>query len=307
MRADEPHPQVRAVLERMDRLGVPDFVDADVERARERFESMGSVATYRADLAVDDRTVDGPAGDLSVRVYEPARPRATLVFFHGGGFVVGSVESHDALARALADRVDVTVVSVDYRLAPEHPFPAAVRDAVTALEWTDDEADGLGGRPLVVAGDSAGGTLAAVVSLLGRDGDAPSVAHQVLFYPATSQSEDWTSVADDATGRFLSAAEMAWFGEQYLRDPLEGANPYAFPLNACDLSGLPPASVLTAGFDPLRDEGVAYADRLAAADVPVTHRNYPAMVHGFVSMLGVVDAAETAIDDVADDLASPLS
>ena len=309
MRADEPHPQVQTVLDQLDELDVPNLSDLPVDAARDLFETMSSASTYRdGTVSTTDRALETAETSIPVRVYRPGDGEMpTTVFFHGGGFVVGSVETHDATCRALADLTGSVVVSVDYRLAPEHQFPAAVHDAYAVTEWARDNASDLGGTDeLVVAGDSAGATLAAVVTLLARDRYGPTIDYQVLFYPSTSADGDWPSITDTATGRFLSAGDMEWFGEQYLTDPLHAANRYAFPLEACSFVGLPPATVVTAGFDPLRDEGIAYADALEGADVPVVHRHHEDMVHGFVSMIGRVDRAERVIEAVGTDRDSEL-
>lgn len=310
MRATEPHPQVQTVLDRLEELDVPNLSDLPVDAARDLFETMSSASTYRGGtVSTADQVIETEGGSVPVRVYRPADGEMpTTVFFHGGGFVVGSVETHDAICRALADLTESVVVNVDYRLAPEHPFPAAVHDAYAVTEWVNDNTADLGGTDeLVVAGDSAGATLAAVVSHLARDRDGPTIDYQVLFYPSTSADGDWPSITDPETGRFLSAADMEWFGAQYLTDSLHATNRYAFPLEACSFVGLPPATVVTVGFDPLRDEGIAYADALEGADVPVVHRHHEDMVHGFVSMIGRVDRAESTIEAVGTDRDSELA
>ncbi|MFB6125273.1 MAG: alpha/beta hydrolase [Halanaeroarchaeum sp.] len=307
MRADEPDPQVQAVLRQLESLGVPDLSTLAVDDARDLFETMAATASYDAAVEAEDRIIDGPGGDLPIRLYRPdGGAGRTTVFFHGGGFVLGNLDTHDALTRALADRLETDVVAVDYRRAPEHPFPAAVHDAAAAVEWAAGRAD-LAGEHLLVAGDSAGGTLSAVVSLLARDRHGPAIDYQALFYPAASPRDDWPSMTDEETGLFLSTDEVAWFGEQYVADPLDAANPYAFPLNACEFADLPPASVVTGGFDPLHDEGAAYATALREAGLPVAHHDYPAMIHGFVSMVDRVDVALEAIDAVAENLHETLS
>jgi len=224
-----------------------------------------------------------------------------LVFFHGGGWVVGNIDSHEAMCRHLSNRAECAVLSVDYRMGPEHKFPAAVEDCFAATAWTADNAAALGidSRRLAVGGDSAGGNLAAVVSLLARDKGAPRISCQVLIYPATDAAMRHDSVARYAEGYVLTRATMRWFYEQYLRTPDDAADWRVSPLLAPDLSHLPPAYVLTAGYDPLCDEGDAYAARLAAAGVPVTHRRFPGQVHGFVTNGRVIRAAETALDEVA--------
>jgi acetyl esterase len=224
-----------------------------------------------------------------------------LVFFHGGGWVVGDIESHDTGCRHLANRAECAVVSVDYRLAPEHKFPAAVEDCLAATAWVAGNAASLGvdaGR-LAVGGDSAGGNLAAVVSLLARDHGTPRIGHQLLIYPATDAAMRHDSMARFAEGYVLTRSTMRWFYEQYLRTLADAADWQASPLAAPDLGGLPPAFVLTAGYDPLCDEGDAYAARLAAAGVSVTHRRFTGQIHGFALNGKIIRAAETALDEAA--------
>jgi acetyl esterase len=250
-----------------------------------------------------DLAIPGPGGAIPARLYRSATTGTlpVLVFFHGGGWVVGNIEGHDTVCRHLANRADCAVVSVDYRLGPEHKFPAAVEDCFAAAEWVANNAASLGVDPvrLAVGGDSAGGNLAAVVSLLARDKGAPRVACQVLIYPATDAAMRHDSIDRFAEGYVLTRSTMRWFYEQYLRSPEDAADWRVSPLLAPDLSDLPPAYVLTAGYDPLCDEGDAYAARLAAAGVAVTHRRFPGQVHGFAMNGRIIRAAETALDEVA--------
>jgi acetyl esterase len=287
------------------------------EANRPTFESVGAVAARdlymagRKALSPDpmpiaetrDIAIPGPGGPIPARLYRSAKNGTlpVLVFFHGGGWVVGNIDSHEAMCRHIANRAECAVVSVDYRMGPEHKFPAAVEDCFAATAWTADNAAALGIDPgrLAVAGDSAGGNLAAVVSLLARDKGAPRISCQVLIYPATDAAMRHDSVARYAEGYVLTRATMRWFYEQYLRTPDDAADWRVSPLLAPDLSRLPSAYVLTAGYDPLCDEGDAYAARLAAAGVPVTHRRCPGQVHGFVTNGRVIRAAETALDEVA--------
>jgi acetyl esterase len=227
-------------------------------------------------------------GGLRARLYRPAlAPAPLIVFFHGGGFVFGSVDSHyDGFCRALCGESRCAVLSLDYRLAPEHPFPAATEDGRDAVRWAAAQAERLGADParILVAGGSAGGNLAAVTALRLRDEGGPRLAGQVLIYPvADFHTPPTASYLDFAEGHHLTRADMVWFWDQYLRDPADASHPYAAPLKAPDLSRLPPAFVLTAEYDPLRDEGEAYATRLAQAGVPVTHRREAGMIHGFLA------------------------
>lgn len=265
---------------------------------------------------VTDRTVpgfeDGP--EVPVRIYEPGGtgPFPTLVFFHGGGFVLGDLDSHDVACRELVRESDCVVVSVDYRRAPEDPFPAAVEDAYAATQWAAANPaaiEGTGG--LAVAGDSAGGTLAAVVAQMARDReDGPAIDYQALVYPKTSHRTDWDSRQENAHGYFLVDEDMRWFTDAYYGCSVHRPNPYAHPLAACDFNDLPPATVITAGFDPLRDEGIAYADALADAGVTVDHYNYDDMIHGFFTMLvgpREVEAGHDAVATVAANVRNALA
>jgi acetyl esterase len=298
---DELDPQVKSVLDMVNQADI-NLSDGTPQEGRAMMERMAGMAT--ADPVEVDDVRDETAGDdgVPVRVYEPDDAPATIVFFHGGGFVVGSLDTHDNLCRLLADRADLRVVSVDYRLAPEHPFPAAVEDAYEATKWAANEYDGAVG----VAGDSAGGTLSAVVSLLARDRGIPDVSHQTLLYPATAYDEPMPSRAENASGYFLEAQDLMWFASHYVGSDIHARNPYAFPLRACDHSDLPPAHVVTAGYDPLRDEGVEYARALDEAGNDVTHTHYPSVVHGFLNMEALVDRAYDAVDAVAEEARDAL-
>jgi acetyl esterase len=241
---------------------------------------------------VEDRSIPGPAGDIPVRIYWPLGPTGALplvVYFHGGGFVICDLDSHDGACRALANETGTVVVSVDYRLAPEHRFPAAPEDSYAATEWAADHAGELGADPgrLAVAGDSAGGNLAAVVALMARDRNGPRLRHQLLVYPVTDVSpgrDRHPSQTDNATGYFLTTSGMDWFRDNYLPDGEDGSHPYASPLVAGDVANLPPAFVVTAEYDPLRDEGEAYGAKLSAAGVPVETVRADGLFHGFFNM-----------------------
>ena len=250
-----------------------------------------------------DLTAPGPAGPIPLRLYRPSADAVlpVLVFFHGGGWVVGDIETHDTVCRHLANRAECAVVSVDYRLAPEHKFPAAVDDAYAATAWVADNAAALGADParLAVGGDSAGGNLAAVVCLRARDAGGPQIRYQLLIYPATDAAMRHESIARFAEGYVLTRSTMRWFYEQYLRSPDDAADWRVSPLVAPDLAGLPPALVMTAGYDPLCDEGDAYAERLAGAGVPVEHRRFSGQIHGFVTNGKIIRAAEAALDEAA--------
>jgi acetyl esterase len=249
---------------------------------------------------------------MRVRLYRPASSVARLLpailYFHGGGWVIGSLEGYDLPCRFFCARTGCAVVSVDYRLAPEHKFPAAVDDAVASFHWLAEHAVELGIDParIVIAGDSAGGTLATVVSQQVR-GEPRTPCLQWLIYPATDLAAEMPSHKTCASGFLLTRDDMQWFRSQYLNDPGEVADPRVSPLRAADLSGLPPALVFTAGFDPLRDEGQAYADRLTAAGVKTIHREFDSLIHGFVGMRGALHAAARAMDDMVAGLRHELA
>lgn len=244
--------------------------------------------------SVEETTVTGAEGELPARVYRPEGegPLPTVALFHGGGFVIGDLDTHDNLARSICRDVGAVVVSVDYRLAPEHPFPAAVDDCVAATRAIRERLDTFGGdRRLAVAGDSAGGNLSAVVAQA-----VSGLAAQFLIYPATDGAGEHPSRTENGTGYFLDAQTIQWFADHYAPGG-DGSDPRLAPLQASSLEGLPPAVVVTAEFDPLRDEGEAYAAALAAAGVPVVVRRYDAMIHGFMDMGGFSAAAKAATDD----------
>jgi acetyl esterase len=252
---------------------------------------------------IEDRTIAGHEADLPIRIYTPAEneARRALVYFHGGGWVIGSIETHDALCRMVANRAGCAVVSVEYRLAPEHRFPAATEDAYAAVGWACEHAEELGAASdrIAVGGDSAGGNLAAVVCLMARDRGGPSIDLQVLLYPITDHNLDTPSYLTYADRFMLTRDAMAWFWQHYLVDEGDKNHPYVSPLRAPDLAGLPRALVITAQCDPLCDEGDAYARRLEAAGVPVTHACYPGMIHGFVRRATLLTQGRTALDQIA--------
>ena len=313
-RADEPNPDVQSFLGLYNSLDVPALHEVTPERARELFEQFADVSPEIPLPTVEDRTVAGPGGEIPVRVYdsqEATGERPLVLFFHGGGFAVGSVDTHDGPCRKLAVETGYPVVSVDYRLAPDHPFPAALRDCYATLEWAADGPAGLNAdtEHLVVAGDSAGGNLATTTALLARDRNGPEIAYQVLVYPVTGNAPETEAYRENATGYFLTADLVDWYRGLYLESNIDEGNVYARPRLCRDLSGLPPATVLTAGYDPLRDDGAAYAERLAEDGVPVSYHNFPGLIHGFLNMISEpvqLERAETAYDRIAVDLSEEL-
>lgn len=297
------------------------FIDAMVQLGPPPDLATLSASDYRAALAafarplasdvtlaeVTDRAVPGPAGDLKIRLYRPlAAGRLPLtVFFHGGGFVACSIDTHDDVCRWIAARASTLVVSVDYRLAPEHKFPAAVDDAVAAVRWLHAYADELGADAsrIAVAGDSAGGNLAAVVAQQLRG----LICHQLLIYPVTDLAGDTASRHEFANGALLTRDMMGWFAAQYLPHKGMGLDPLASPLRQADLGSVPAATVITAECDPLRDEGEAYASALRTAGVAVLMRRWPGQFHGFVSLHGQLDAAGQALDFASEALRQAMT
>ena len=278
---------------------MPDFGGAEMDPVVLR-QSMEDVISMIPVTIEVDHVEDTVADGVPVRIYRPSaqQPLPIVVFVHGGGFVVGSVRTHDALARRIARDAQAIVVSIDYRLAPEHPFPAAVDDCWAALQWVAAHAAELGGDPsrIAVAGDSAGGNLAAVLTHLARDAGAPKLAFQLLLYPVTSEGQDWPSITENAEAPVLTKRAIEYFASQYASDgPVVSVR--SAPATAESFAGLPSALVATAGYDPLRDDGEAYAELLQRDGVPVTLRRFDTMVHGFASFDGVVPATTAAVDE----------
>lgn len=260
-----------------------------------------------------DLDIAGPAGPMTLRVYRPRSegdsPLPVLVYFFGGGFVVGSLDTSESFCRALSSMTPCVVVSVGYRLAPEHPFPAAIDDCYAAVKWVAGNASQFGadGGRIAVAGDSNGGSLAAAVSLMARDDEGPQISAQVLVYPAMRYGAETDSMRDNKDPMFFNAHSVPWFWNHYLADPADGDSPYASPLNATDHSELPATLMLTAEFCPLRDEGEAYAEALSRANVPVDYHRYADLPHGFLSMAAVLDTAREALGLIADFLRQRLA
>ncbi len=295
-------PQIVQVMEAVAALGLPANHLVSPEEARANGRARPRAPGPEV-ARVEDRTIPGPAGDLPVRIYTPAGagPFPGLVWFHGGGWVVGDLDAADGSARHLCVGAGCVVVSVDYRLAPETKFPGPAEDCYAATQWLAANAASLNVDPdrIAVGGDSAGGNLAAVVSLMSRDRGGCPLVFQLLVYPVTEPDFDNGSYTANAEGYQLSRDGMIWYWDQYLAAEADADNPYASPLRAADLSGLPPALVLTAEYDPLRDEGEAYAAKLAAAGVSVTCTRYDGLIHGFFGMPAAVDQARQAVDQSA--------
>lgn len=294
-------PQAQAVLDSLPGGALPDLDNVPVELMRQGFSEIGPEAPVEEVANVENRQIRGAAGEIGARIYRPATAAdgelPLLLYFHGGGFVLCDLDTHDGTCRSLANGAGCVVVSVDYRLAPEAPFPAAPEDCYAATCWAVENAASIGADParVAVAGDSAGGNLAAAVALMARDRKGPKIAHQLLIYPVTDHAFDTASYSDNAEGYFLTRDMMKWFWGHYLEQDSDGSNPLASPLRADDLSSLPPATVITAEFDPLRDEGEAYATRLRDAGVPTEVTRYDGMFHGFFGMGAAIDRARDAV------------
>lgn len=272
------------------------------------------VARFAADPLplerVEERRIAGPGGEIPLRIYWPSLQHGlpVLVYFHGGGFRVGDLETHDGICRALSKKAEVLVVAVDYRLAPEHPYPAAVDDCYAAVEWVSSNAPEIGADPkrLAVGGDSAGGNLAAVTTLRARNLEGPEIVFALLVYPVTDMSSfdtaSWRSFGSDY---FPTQEMIVYMRHEYVASSADRANPEVSPLLAADHSGLPPTLVITAGFDPLRDEGEAYADKLGAAGVAARKMRYEGVIHGFFG-IPFFRKGRRALDDAADALKEAL-
>lgn len=298
--------QLQNLLEGSRAAGVPDFADLPPAAAREVYSGIlaaGDVA--RADVDIADCSIEGPGGELSLRIYRPrdgGAPRGGVLYLHGGGFVLGHPRDYDGVVSLLCEQSGCVIVQVDYRLAPEHPFPAAVDDCYAGLVWLSKHAEALGVDParIAIAGDSAGANLAAVCAILARDRNGPALVQQTLVYPVTAPEPGlYASYRRFGEGYTLSTRSARYFTDLYLGGAREQADFRVAPLLAERHDNLPPALVLVAGYDPLRDEGIEYVDRLIAAGTPATLVEYAGLAHGFVSMAGVIDAARLAVDQLA--------
>jgi len=299
---------VQGLLDQMAANPMPKLWEVPPGQGRELYRMMSQTLEPQ-DIAIgkiENTSFAGPSGDqIKVRLYCPVASGSSalpaLVFFHGGGWVIGDLDTHDALCRTLANETGARVIAVDYRLAPEHKFPAAFDDAFAAVKWVEENASTLGidANHIAVAGDSAGGNLSAAVCQMAKQKGGPRIVFQLLIYPATQARSRTPSLNAFAEGYFLEKKTMEWFYDQYLPKDADLADWRVSPLAAADVSGLPRAYIVTAGFDPLKDEGKAYADKLNHAGVAAVHVDYPGMVHGFFNMQGVLPQARQAIADAA--------
>ena len=300
------HPQVTQFLQMAEETGQPRLYALSAQDGRAQAAGANAMIPPGPEIAeVRDLRVPVRDGEIGARLYEPDPAPATIVWFHGGGWVVADLESHDGMCRILADSSGCRVVSIDYRLAPEFPFPTPLNDCWDALQWAAGE---YGSAPVIVGGDSAGGNTAAVCAVRARDAGGPALAMQILVYPVTDadfETESYIVRGGDDT--LLGKQEMVWFFDHYTGPDGDRSNPEISPLRYEDLSGLPPAIVITDEYDPLRDEGVAYARRLREAGVAVTDHHYDDMMHGFFSFAGVFDTGTEAVQLVGSDVKSALA
>jgi len=297
-------PQVKQILDEAEALRLPAYQDLSPPEARKQMLDLTAPVDPLLTVdRVENRRIHGPAGEIPLRLYYPARdpPYAVVVYFHGGGWVIGNLDTHHGLCHAFAKTSGCLVVSVDYRLAPEHRHPAAVEDAYAATSWVAANTAALQADPerMAVAGDSAGGHLAAVVALMARDRRGPRLDLQILIYPITDFNLDTSSYLNNADGYMLTRDLMRWFWNHYLETEKFADHPYVCPLRAKDLAGLAPALVITAEYDPLCDEGEAYAQKLRQAGVKVKYIRYGGMIHGFLRMTSRLDKAKEALEEVA--------
>jgi acetyl esterase len=311
------HPHAKALLDLMIERGVPPTHTLSPADARKFYRERRAVTQPEPPPIAETRDLaaTGPHGPIPLRLYHPqaaaARKAAppVLVYYHGGGWVIGDLDTHDTLCRQLALGAGCAVVAVDYRMGPEHRFPAAVDDCIAATRWVRDHAAELGvdATRLAVGGDSAGGNLAAVVSIAARDAGDLAVRLQLLIYPATDHRRGWPSHTSNGQGYMLTAETMTYFHDHYIADKAMDLDWRASPLLHPDLSKLPPALVLTAGYDPLRDEALQYSHRLTAAGNRATHINFERQIHGFITMGKVIDEANAAVALCAAELRRALA
>ena len=306
-------PQVKAWLQGLEDSGLPPLDEMSVADARATFEAVVNDCGIKPEPVanITDRTIPGPGGDIPIRIYTPEGGGVfpIIVYFHGGGWVIGNLEVVHGPCTLLANRAQAVVVSVDYRKGPEHPFPAAVDDAFAATKWVADSASLLSGdsQRIAVAGDSAGGNLSAVVALMARDAGYPQVTYQMLFYPATDAARETASYRENSEGHFLTGNLIKWFGQHYLGDDADVTDWRISPLLVADVTGVAPAHVITAEFDPLRDEGEAYAERLREAGIMATVERYDGQIHGFsASLAGVMDQGRKSLEDAGQKLRDAL-
>ena len=301
------HPQARGLLDQIEALGLPKLNELPPDQAREAARGLIEFVGAGPEVAhVEELKIPVSAGEIAGRRYTPEDPAATILWIHGGGWVICGLDTHDAMCRLLANESGCEVIAIDYRLAPEHRFPAAVEDSWDALQWVASQTEG---RPLILGGDSAGGNLTAVCTLRARDRGGPQLELQVLVYPAVGNDLTTESCQLYGSGpdTFLTTDEMEWFWAHYVGDDADESTPELVPLLAEDHSGLPPAIVVTAEYDPLRDDGLAYVKALQDAGVPVTHHHYDDVFHAFFSLINLIERGNEAVAQVGADIRAAVA
>ena len=301
------HTQVRALLDQVKESGLPPLNELSPADARVQAAGLLELIGTGPDVAVvEDFMLPTRTGEIAARGYAPVDPAATILWVHGGGWVICDLESHDAMCRLLAVESGCRVVAIDYRRAPEHPFPAPLEDSWDALRWVSET---YCERLVIIGGDSAGANMAAVLALRARGGGGPEPVLQVLVYPVTDTDMTRPSYVQHGSGddTFLTTEEMAWFFDHYLPGPVDRHAPEVSPLRAGDLTGLPPAILVTAEYDPLRDDGLAYLERLQAAGVPVTHHHYDDMIHAFFSLVNLLERGNEAVAVVGGEIRAAVA
>ncbi|AQQ54095.1 alpha/beta hydrolase [Planococcus lenghuensis] len=303
------NPKIQYILDQMAEMMPADFsLDQVSPEAMRNSNSAQFTALQQKEPVdnVEDRTIQLADRELPIRIYTPKgeAPHPALVFYHGGGWVLGSIETHDAVCREITNLADCVVISVEYRLAPEHKFPAAAEDAYESLEWVAAHAAELGIDPdrIAVGGDSAGGNLATVACLMANEQNGPKVVHQFLLYPSAGPAFDYPSAEENAEGYLLTKDMMIWFQSHYVANEEDRNHPYLSPILAEDLKGMPPATILTAQYDPLRDIGIAFAEKLRSHGVEVFHKNYDDLIHGFANFTAYVPEARQAVAEGVEEL-----
>ncbi|WP_019412638.1 alpha/beta hydrolase [Paenisporosarcina sp. TG20] len=300
------NPKIQYFLEQMNTMPAASMDQITPEAMRSLENAQLAAQQKETVEKVEDITIPLAGRNIPIRLYIPKGegPYPALVFYHGGGWVLGSIESHDAICRELANLAACVVISVEYRLAPEHKFPSAVNDAYESLEWVASHAAELGIDPdrIAVGGDSAGGNLATVACLIAKERNGPHVVHQLLLYPSAGPATDYPSMAENGEGYLLTGEMMKWFQSHYLQNAEDRIHPYLSPILSDNLEGLPSTTILTAQYDPLRDVGIAYAEKLQSHGVEVFHKNYEDLIHGFANFTSFVPEARQAVVDGTEEL-----
>ena len=303
--------QIQEIINQTKAANNPPLSSQTLKEIREAPHRLKLLAIESESVAeITNLSIPGEGGAISIRLYHPSRkqPLPMLIYFHPGGYVKGDIESHDPLYRAMANSAEVIVIAVDYRLAPEHPYPAALEDGYSALKWAEEHGRDYGGDPkrIAVGGESSGGNLAAALAILARDRGGPHICYQALIYPPLDYTNSLPSHKEFREGYLLDEDSILWYASQYVPEGVEKASPLISPLFVENVEGLPPTLLLTCGYDPLRDEGEAYADKLKKDGIPTKYHCYKGMAHGFFQLSGVVDEGRRAITSVGNALKAAI-